>query len=227
MSHPGGRSPHSTMVHLNGNLLCAIDVETTGTNPQLHDIWQIAILPLDASIRPLKTVMPFYLDMQLKHPENVDPKALQISRANLTDLQLRAVDPWKGVDLFIEWFERLRLPEKKKIAPLASNWLFDRDFLVEWLGIESFNYYFHFHYRDTQASALFMNDRADRHMERVPHPKVGLSYLSNLYSIKNLKAHDALQDCLTTAEVYSRMVSAYTPLVPGTKMIEPLDINKY
>lgn len=227
MSRTLGRTPHSSMVHLNGNLLCAVDVETTGTDPLAHDIWQIAVLPLDASIKPLRGVMPFYLDMKLKRPDNIDPKALRVGKVNLAELQLRAVDPWKGVDMFIEWFERLKLPEKKKIAPLASNWLFDRDFIIEWMGRQSFDYYFHFHYRDTQASALFMNDRADRHVERVPHPKVGLPYLGSLYSVSNLKAHDALQDCMQTAEVYSRMMSAYTPLVPGTKMIEPLPIDQY
>lgn len=221
------RSPHSSMIHLNGNLLCAVDVETTGVDPLKHDIWQVAILPLDTNIKPLKGVMPFYMDMKLKNPDNVDYKALSIGKANLADLQLRAIDPWKAVDLFIEWFERLKLPERKKIAPLASNWLFDRDFLIEWIGRSSFDHYFHFHYRDTQASALYMNDRADQHIDRVPHPKVGLSYLSSLYKVKNLKAHDALQDCITTAEVYRLMLRAFTPLVPGTARIEPLDINLY
>lgn len=227
MARPGGRSPHSSMVHLNGNLLCAVDVETTGTDPLKNDIWQVCILPLDSFIKPLKGVLPFYMDMQLKNPENIDYKAVSIGKANLAELQLRAIDPWKCVDLFIEWFEKLRLPEKKKIAPLASNWLFDRDFLIEWLGRQSFDHYFHFHYRDTQAAALFMNDRADQHIERVPHPKVGLSYLGTLYDVKNLKAHDALQDCVATAEVYRLMTRAYTPLVPGTRMLEPPDINKY
>jgi oligoribonuclease (3'-5' exoribonuclease) len=213
------------MVHLNGNLLCAVDVETTGVDPQKNDIWQIAVLPLDANIKPLQGIMPFYVNMRLKRPENIDPKAMNVGKADLAQLQLHAIDPWKAVDLFIEWFERLGLPEKKRIAPLASNWLFDRDFIIEWMGRLSFDYYFHFHYRDTQASALFMNDRADRHIEKVPHPKVGLGYLGNLYGAQNLKAHDALQDCLQTAEVYSKMMSAYTPLVPGTKMIDPPPIN--
>ena len=46
------------MIHLNGNILCAVDVETTGLEVGFHEIWQIAVLPLDSNIKPNKDILP-------------------------------------------------------------------------------------------------------------------------------------------------------------------------
>ncbi len=43
----------------NGNLLCSVDIETSGTDPEQHGILQIAIVPLDFDYTPLKTIPAF------------------------------------------------------------------------------------------------------------------------------------------------------------------------
>jgi len=204
-----GRGPLEPfgMQHLNGNLLCAVDVETTGLDPQKHDIIQLAILPLDAGINPLQRVRPFVIEMIPKRPENIQPGATKTHRINMAELVLRAIDPWKAVDLFEDWFEKLNLPLGKKIVPLAHNYLFDRDFIREWLGGPvSFDHFFHYHFRDSMALALALNDRANQKMEKPPYPKVSLSYCCAMTDVTNLRAHDALADCVATAEVYRRML---------------------
>lgn len=207
-----GHNPHSSMIHLNGNLLCAVDVETTGLDHTKHDVIQIAILPLDSSIKPLKTIHPFYMDMKPKRPETIDKKAATVHGMGMMELIQRGIDPWKAVDLFEEWFYRLNLPVGKKIVPLAHNWVFDREFIREWLGgPKNFENFFDHHYRDSMAAALYLNDRAEQHVERIPIPKVSLSYCCSVFSVNNLKAHDALQDCAATAEVYRRMLTMFTP----------------
>ena len=45
-----------SLVHLNGDLLCAVDCETTGLNCKEHDIIQVCVLPLDSQIQPLKEI---------------------------------------------------------------------------------------------------------------------------------------------------------------------------
>lgn len=212
-------SEHSCMIHLNGNLLCAVDVETTGLIAGFHDIIQVAVLPLDSSIRPSKTAKPFYMNITPKRPENIDGRACKVHRMKRAELISNSIEAFKAADLFDEWFERLNLPlagsTHKKIMPLWSNGSFDKDFLKDWLGTEHYDHYFHFHERDTQGFALSINDRYDHFNERLPFPKVGLGYLANAMDVINESAHDALSDCVTTAEVYRRMILMYMPSSPG------------
>jgi len=195
-----------SLQHLNGNILCAVDVETTGFIPGYHDIWQIAVLPLDNFIKPSKDIIPFYIDLKVKRPENIEPEAVKLNRTDFYKRQLRAIDPWAAADMFDEWIQKLNLPIRKGICPLASNWPFDRSFIIDWLGRESFEQFFSPWYRDTMVSATFQNDIADHRGNRIEYPKVGLAPLGGRLKVKNAKAHDALQDCITTAEVYRRLI---------------------
>jgi len=132
------------------------------------------------------------------------------------------------MELFDEWFNRLELPitvqQSKKIMPLWSNGTFDKAMLKSWLGEELYNTYFYFHERDTQIIALYLNDRFAQHGEDVPFPKVGLSYLANCFGVPTHNAHDALADCLTTAEVYKKLCMMYFPTLPSADKPRIVDI---
>lgn len=208
MSRKYTRPTTAGMKNLNGDILCAIDVETTGFVPGYNDIWQIAILPLGPDIQSNKKLMPFYMDIALKRPETVNPKAVKLTRIDFARRMQRAQDAFIVADQLDEWFERLHLPAYKKICPLAQNWPFDREFVKEWLGDETFFQLFSPRYRDTMSTALFMNDCAEFSGDIFPYPKVNLPYLGSQLKVANAKAHDALQDCLQTAEIYRRMVMA-------------------
>lgn len=217
MSTYGGGTRHPGMVHLNGNLLAVVDVETTGTNFRLHDIWQIAILPLDNALEPAQHLLPFYANMKITRPENMDPEALKVGRIDFAKIQQGAMCPWKAFDLFDEWFKQLNLPIGKKLMPLAHNWLFDQRFIEEWLGGPiNYEHYFSGHYRDSMTGSLYINDRYAQFNEKIPLPKIGLDYLGTIFKIKNLKAHDALQDCLQTARIYKQLTMMHMPTMPGS-----------
>ena len=98
------------------------------------------------------------------------------------------------------------LPIYKKIYPLASNWPFDRSFLVDWLGPESFEQFFGPHYRDTMVAALFENDYQSARANKIDYHHVSLAALCGKLNILNAKRHDSLQDCLATAAVYKRLI---------------------
>jgi len=203
----------NAMIHWNGNQLCAIDTETTGLDPNYHEIIQIAILPLDSNIRPRRDVMPFYIEIIPDFPDRADPKAMEINRLNFTKIALRGHDREKAKDLLAEWIDTLGLPytkfgNRKRIVPLGQNYAFDRSFMMAWLGSEMYNEFFSYDYRDSKISASFLNDKAAMHAEKVPFSKTGLAWLSNKLNVVNEKAHDALQDCITTAEVYRRLTQA-------------------
>lgn len=194
------------MIHFNGNLLCAVDVETTGLIPGHHDIWQVAILPLDSFIKPLKSVIPFYMDIKIKSPENIDSKAVKLPRQEFALRQQYAIESFSCADLLDEWFDRLKLPFNKRIIPLAQNWPFDRSFLIEWLGISSFEHIFHPVYRDTMVATAFDSDLSDFRAEKILFTQHNLSFISTRLGVQNQKPHDALQDAVTTAECYRRLL---------------------
>jgi DNA polymerase III epsilon subunit-like protein len=200
------------MQHWNGNQLCAIDIETTGTDPTYHEIIQIAIIALDGNIDPMKTVLPFYIDIAPENPERFERDAMRVNKMKLAQIALRGHDREKAADLLIQWVEKLNLPytkwgTRKRIIPLGHNYAqFDSLFIKRWLGPDRYGEYFDPRCRDTMQSAIYMNDRADMHNEPIPYAKVNLQWLASRLRVETDRAHDALQDCLTTAKVYKALL---------------------
>ncbi len=200
-----------SMQHWNGNQVCVMDVETTGLDPNWHEMIQICILPLDSDLKPRQDVAPFYINLKPDNPERADPKALKINGLKLAEIAVSGYDREKARDLLEAWVAQLKLPAtkwgtSKKIIPLGQNYPFDRSFIQAWLGNEEYNQYFDYHNRDTMCAALYLNDRAAMHGESVPFPKVNLKYLASQLKIQHDRGHDSLQDCVVTAKVYRAMV---------------------
>lgn len=200
------RYKHNAPVHLNGDIFCAVDTETTGPDPQLHSIIEICILPLNGDYSMNKTVLPFNTLMQPIQGKLIEHEALAKNKIDLASVYLNSLDAYKVADLLVEWFERLQMNVGKRIVPIAHNWPFDRAFLIEWLGIKTFELLFSFNYRDSMALAGSINDRADMNNQKIPFPKYGLSYLAKQFNIENPDPHRALGDCYTTAAVYKQLL---------------------
>lgn len=196
-----------TAVHFNGNLICAIDTETSGLKAGFHDILQIAVIPLNPDLTPNTEIIPFHTKLVPKRPWNFDDASTKVSGQTLEDAKEYGMDPWTAVDLFEQWFKRLGLPERKLIVPLGHNFQFDKGFILDWLGgQEAYNAYFHGHVRDTMQAALLINDASDWQSEAIPFPKVSLKYLCNLLGVQLLNAHDALADAMASAECYRKLL---------------------
>ena len=194
----------ANMVHLNGHRLCVLDVETTGLNPKIHDIIEFCAIELDSNCEPVG--QPCQLYLQPEHPETAEPQALKVNKITLVEAMKRGIDPMKAMDVFCDWFEKMNLKPKKKIAPLGHVYQFDRGFILEWLGEKIYNLMFDYHVRDTAIIANYMNDRAYFRNEKQPFPKQNLQYLCNELNVINPRPHSALGDCVATAECYRKML---------------------
>jgi len=205
------------MQHWNGHQLCAIDIETSGLDPHYHEILQICILPLDSNIKPRRDVFPFFLELAPEHPERIDREAIRINKLDIMRITQRGHHQDKAKDLLELWVDKLDLPytkfmNRKRILPLGQNLYFDIPFIREWLGLERYGAIFDGRIRDTQSVAAYVNDRAAMLAEKVPFSKIKLSWLCNKLNVPLERAHDALQDCVATAEVYRRMLMRSGPL---------------
>jgi len=195
------------MPHLVGNLLAAIDFETTGRRPGFHEIIQVAILPLDHNLQKHPDVPTFYLNIRPDFPERCEKGAGFVHGIDMDLLQLHAPSQERAVDLLCEWFNALDLPQNRVVVPLAHNWPFESAFLKGWLGPDLVDQLFHSHGRDSMGLAASLNDRAFFLGEDIPFPKLSLIVLCKQLGILYEKAHDALADCQATAELYKRLLT--------------------
>lgn len=210
------RPPPASMQHLNGDIICAIDCETTGLDVNFHEIWELAIIPLDRDLNVLKVsnngrrILPLDMLIKPEYPDRIDPELLRRRHADLTRAITTGFDCDQASGLLEEWVDKLDLPEgkfqgRRRIIPLGQNYRFDKDMITAWLGEDLYKYMFSHLYRDTMTVALFLDDNAGMYADKVPYGKYSLSWLANQHNIKIERAHRALDDAHATAKIYKKM----------------------
>ena len=194
------------MNHLNNDVLCVVKCRTTGPTPGFHDLIEIALLPLNFKLEPSATEYPFSTYIRPKHPERADAKVMKDNRLKIPYVIVNGLDPFQAADALDDWFNLFQLKYGKKIQVLAYDWAIDRPFILEWLGLRSFDRLFGDHVRDIATVALYENDCADIENRRHPYPKLNIQYLSNQLNVSKRLSHQALAYGQLTAEIYRRMV---------------------
>jgi len=197
------------LANLRGNILSAVDVETTGTDFGYHEILQIAVVPLDHHMKPSKEHKFFYRNIAPKHPERQSVEARVKTKLDANYFARMYPSQEQVANHFEEWFISLNLPFEKKLAPLAHNWAFERGFLTQWLGIDGFDSIFHFHPRDTMLAGQLINDIYTWQGQNLPFHNISLTGMCSRFEIPLDNAHDALADCIGTAELYKSLMSCF------------------
>ena len=88
------------------NILCAVDIETTGLDPLRDEILQLAIVPLNLRS---SQVLPDDV-CEVRRPLNIRIKALMPERMSAEVRKITGLDPCEGLDLLDarqavkEWF---------------------------------------------------------------------------------------------------------------------------
>lgn len=194
-----------SLMSMNGNLLCAVDVETTGVLAGWHEIVQIACVPLNQHFEPHPEMKFFYLNMRPDYPDRISKEAVQ-KHGISEEFLANCVSQARGIDLFEDWYRKLNMPFGKRLVPLAHNWGFERAFLIHWLGLDGFNDKWQSHPRDTMLLAASVNDIYVWHGRKHPFHTLSLTSLCNRFDIQLDNAHDALADSLATAKLYASMM---------------------
>jgi DNA polymerase III epsilon subunit-like protein len=192
------------MISLNGNILAAVDIETTGVIPHWHEITQLAILPLDENLDPMDC-SPFYMNIRVEHKDRVQADAMRASGQSLALLE-QCPDKAQVADALHEWYQTLGRPINRCLMPLTQNGVFDIPFMKAWLGEEQYHLYFTFFGRDTLQTAGALNDRAAYRGQPLPFTRLGLKSLADKLGVELINHHDALADCLATAKVYRELL---------------------
>lgn len=179
-----------------GNLLAAIDFETTGAQPGYHEIIHVAVVPAEGE--------PFncYVRPQFKH--RADPQATRVHGLTFDQLEDSPL-PEQAADLLREWVGGLGLCLGRWVVPIAHNWGFEVSFLKHWLGVDQD--IFHSHARDTMQIALHKNDLAIAHGRPPPFERLGLKSLCDHFGITYDEQHDALADAQATLKLYQELLN--------------------
>jgi DNA polymerase III epsilon subunit-like protein len=204
----GQRNMAVGMRHWNGHLLCAIDTETTGFDPELNEIVEISIIPLDAtlSVHTEYKMLNMYIRPEKLSPDDARPPGLTDKK--LAEYMIHGLNSFKAMEVLTEWFENLRLGSGKRVMPLGHNWPFDMNMIRSWLGPKNYDYMFHGHFRDTMALARTFADANEFHMyPTAPYSSVSLGALCKHYGIVLNNAHTSSEDALATAHLYKTMIN--------------------
>lgn len=176
--------------------ICAVDVETSGLRPGIHEILSMCIMPLNDKFEPLG--IDFLVRIKAMNP--CEARALEINK----------LDPTVGLSRN-EAYTKLKEWRKKygieKIVPLGHNINFDLPFIsLLFPRQDDYRDMFHYHNRDTMAIAQVINDLQILQNKPKMFTSVSLSKVADTLGINSSQAHSAQGDCAMTVAVYKKMM---------------------
>lgn len=176
--------------------LAFIDLETTGLNPEKHEIIEIGCIiakqiPQAVGGAKVEIIEEFELKVRPEHIETAEPEALRVNGYNDADW-LFAVDLKKAIEMLAE--------KTKDCVMVGLNVAFDSEFLDHAFFKTGVKNEMHFHKIEVMSMA-FAKLYHEADVQRF-----SLHYLAEHFGVKNENAHTALADIRTTFEVYKKIL---------------------
>lgn len=195
-------------VHYNGNLPCAVDILTTGSNVDINDLVHVVVLPLNADYT-LNHNLPFFeIQMKPEHPQLRKHPTVRLSLEKYGQYLSNGLDPQTAADIFCTWFDSIGLKPGKTIVPVAHNYYLDRLFLEKWLGPVNYAHRFNAFYRDTLHALTYVDDVCDISARTIPFPKMGLNSLCRRLGIQHNRLSGPIENARVHAEAYRQILRA-------------------
>ena len=175
----------------NSETYISVDVETAGPVPRTYSMLSIGACTL---YEPQET---FYVEIQ---PVTTDfvKEAIEISGLNLADLKRKGTAPQKAMQRFSDWVENVT-PAGSAPVFLAFNapfdWMFVSDYFYRFLGHNPFGH------KALDIKAFYMGRQG------VTWSETGMKQVSEGYLDRRELSHNALQDALDQAEIFSKMLA--------------------
>lgn len=178
--------------------LAFIDTETTGTNPDKHEIIELAVIICRQVGREgkgpkIEIIEECEWKIKPKHIERAEEEALRVNGYNEVDWMF-AVDREKAMEEFAK--------KTQSCTFVSHNITFDYNFVMKAFEETGVDNRMHYAKLDTISIAfarLYDAPAAD---------KFSLRYLCELLKVENTKAHTALADTKALVEVYKKLMNA-------------------
>lgn len=178
--------------------LAFIDTETTGTNPDVHEIIELAVIiarqvPCEGKGPKLEIIEECEWKIKPEHLERADDQALRVNGYNEVDWMF-AVDRKKAMEEFAK--------KTQSCSFVSHNLVFDYAFVskaFEETGVESRMHYAKIDTISLAFARLYDAPQAD---------KFSLRFLCSLLKVENAKAHTALADTRALVQVYKKLMNA-------------------
>lgn len=169
--------------------LAFIDLETTGLDPEKHEIIEIGALIVKQP--ELKIIDELDIKVKPLHIETADPEALRINGYRESDW-LFAADLAQAIKLLAE--------KTENAVMVAQNVAFDWSFLNKAFRKTEIINKMHYHKLDLISIAyakLYKDEKLERY---------NLRELARFFEVENEKAHSAMSDIRTTFEIYKKLI---------------------
>jgi DNA polymerase-3 subunit epsilon len=178
--------------------LAFIDTETTGTDPNRHEIIELAVIIARQVDRPgrgpsIEIVEECEWKIKPEHLETAEEEALRVNGYNEVDWMF-AIDRKSAMEQFAK--------KTQSCTFVSHNLTFDYAFVMkafEETGVESLMHYAKLDTISIAFARLYDAPQAD---------KFSLRALCELLKVENTKAHTALADTRALVAVYRKIMNA-------------------